>query len=151
MAISAFLAKTWQRWTQWTGLSRDGSPELIPEAPRFRVLVVSTDPDVAENIGLGLALSDHVQAVTSLDEALSSTRQLVPNVALVDIDDGQLNGIAVAAALRPLCGGGTIFVALSRSREHGLPEDFDFCIAPPAEPERWPRMLASVIRSEGSR
>lgn len=146
LTISTVLTRTWHRFIQWSGFSgTDDSAEPVPEASLFRVLVVSAESGVAEYFALGLALHDYLHAVDSLDQALSSARQLVPNVALVDIDDDRLDGVAVAAALRPLCGGGAIFIALSRNHEHGPPQGFDFCIAPPAEPEQWPLVLANVM------
>jgi two-component system CheB/CheR fusion protein len=115
-----------------------------PPAPRARrVLVIEDNVDAAEGLRLCLELEGHEVAVAHGGRAgLDQARESPPDVVLCDLGLPQMDGYAIAKALRdePRTRGAYL-VALSG---YGLPEDrrrsadagFDAHLTKPATPEQ---------------
>jgi signal transduction histidine kinase/CheY-like chemotaxis protein len=74
----------------------------IIEAPlRQRILVVDDNVDAAESLGTMLAYSGHdVRVAHGGLEALSAAREFAPNVMILDLGMPEMDGYAVARAVR---------------------------------------------------
>jgi len=70
-------------------------------APRQRILVVDDNVDAAESLGTMLAYSGHdVRVAHGGVEALSAAREFSPNVMILDLGMPEMDGYAVARAVR---------------------------------------------------
>jgi CheY-like chemotaxis protein len=68
---------------------------------RQRILVVDDNIDAAESLGTMLAYSGHdVRVAHGGVEALSTAREFVPNVMILDLGMPEMDGYAVARAVR---------------------------------------------------
>ncbi len=106
------------------------APQLQHNAPesaaepglRHRILVVDDNVDAAESLGTMLAYSGHdVRVAHGGAEALTAAREFSPNVMILDLGMPEMDGYAVARALRadPRFAS-TRLIALSG---YGQPED----------------------------
>jgi CheY-like chemotaxis protein/two-component sensor histidine kinase len=80
-------------------------PDCEPSAPRARtkrrILVADDNRDGAQSLALVLELAGHTVVVANSGrEALDRTRELRPELVLLDIGMPDMNGYAVASALR---------------------------------------------------
>src|ERR1700736_6481332 len=68
---------------------------------RQRILVVDDNVDAAESLGTMLAYSGHdVRVAHGGVEALSAAREFAPNVMILDLGMPEMEGYAVARAVR---------------------------------------------------
>jgi CheY-like chemotaxis protein len=68
---------------------------------RQRILVVDDNVDAAESLGTMLAYSGHdVRVAHGGVEALSTAREFAPNVMILDLGMPEMDGYAVARAVR---------------------------------------------------
>ena len=82
--------------------TRARSPgEAGPPALRHRILVVDDNVDAAESLGTMLAYSGHdVRVAHGGREALTAARDFAPNVMILDLGMPEMDGYAVARAVR---------------------------------------------------
>ncbi len=89
---------------------------------RHRILIVDDNVDAAESLGTMLAYSGHdVRVAHGGAEALTAAREFSPNVMILDLGMPEMDGYAVARAVRadPKIAA-TRLIALSG---YGQPED----------------------------
>jgi signal transduction histidine kinase len=73
----------------------------VEQGLRQRILVVDDNIDAAESLGTMLAYSGHdVRVAHGGVEALSTAREFVPNVMILDLGMPEMDGYAVARAVR---------------------------------------------------
>ena len=96
------------------------TPEM--EKKKMDILIVEDNADARESlVALLELLGHHVTAAESGFTALSSIRRSLPRLALVDIGLPDMDGLALARAIREVPGGDTIrLIALTG---YGSPED----------------------------
>lgn len=113
---------------------------MTPGAPR-RVLVVDDNRDAADTLALLLAFEGHhVDVVYRSTDALDRVAQQHPDVVFLDIGMPDMDGLAVARAIRAHHGKALRLIALTG---YGLPEDrartsaagFDAHLAKPVDVE----------------
>ena len=105
-----------------TPASTVAAPPAAPSTHARRVLVIEDNVDAAESLRLSLEIEGHEVAVAHAGpDGLERARELSPDVVLCDIGLPQMDGYAIAKALRsePRTRGAYL-VALSG---YGLPDD----------------------------
>ncbi len=121
------------------------------QASRRQVLVVDDDPVVAESMVVFLELEGHqVRSADSGDAALRVLTEFWPQVVLLDIGLPDMDGYAVAQAIRQLPGGDALKLvavsgygheeAMARSRQAG----FDRHLVKPVDPEKISALLMEI-------
>jgi PAS domain S-box-containing protein len=130
-------------------LAASAPPEL--PARRRRVLVADDNRDGAETLGLLLELAGHeVRIAHGGQAALAATRQLPPEIAIIDIGMPDLNGYELARAIRATdWGKSAVLVAITGwgqdgDKERAFEAGFDAHLTKPVDP----RVLESVLRSD---
>ena len=102
----------------------DAMPTQTPEMEKKKmdILIVEDNADARDSlVALLELLGHHVTAAESGVTALSSIRRSLPRLALVDIGLPDMDGLALARAIREVPGGDTIrLIALTG---YGSPED----------------------------
>jgi PAS domain S-box-containing protein len=143
-------------------LSPEQAPPPRPAAPpagkpgKLRILVVDDYADTAETLAVWLRLAGHdVMSAASGAKALESAARFRPHVILLDIGLPDMDGYAVAKALRQSAATRqAVLVALTG---YGQGEDlrnssaagFDHHFLKPAPPEELSSLLASVAARLG--
>jgi CheY-like chemotaxis protein len=125
-----------------------GARAVQPTAAPRRILIVENNEDAAETLRTLLDLSGHaVEVAGDGPSALAAAAAFRPDVVLCDIGlPGDMDGYAVAAALRKANGGTLHLVALTG---YGRPGDverarqvgFERHLTKPADPETIRRVL----------
>lgn len=118
-----------------------------------RVLVVEDNEDAAEALRMFLELVEHeVQVADSASVALRLTESWQPDVVLSDIGlPGEMDGYALARALRAVDGGGKLFlVALSgygreQDKERAREAGFDAHLTKPVDIHALEALLARPL------
>jgi CheY-like chemotaxis protein/anti-sigma regulatory factor (Ser/Thr protein kinase) len=130
-----------------------GAPERPPAAAQ-QVLIVEDNADAARTLADLLVIEGHVASIAPSGRAgIALARELTPDVVLCDIGLPDMDGYAVAQALRahpPLHA--TRLIALSgyaqpADRQRSLASGFDEHLAKPPELDR----LLALISAESSR
>ncbi len=113
-----------------------------------RVMLVDDDIDTVEALAALLALEAHVvQTATTACEALEKFPEFAPDVALIDLHLPEVDGFALARALRNMPRSmNTIFVAVTGSvstddRNASLNAGFDYHMSKPVDIEELTRVL----------
>jgi PAS domain S-box-containing protein len=128
--------------------------DQVPAGPRIRVLVVDDDAAVVESTALWLELEGHaVRTARTGPAALAQAREFRPDLVLLDIGLGGMDGYETAARLREIPGGERMSVvavtgygheeARARSRDAG----FDGHLVKPVDPAA----LADVLLAAAAR
>lgn len=130
----------------------EGSREAPGSTPR-RILIVEDNEDAADSLRRLLEIQGHsVQSAATGREGLEVARAFHPEVVLCDIQlRGDMDGFAVAAALRSDPDGSLYLIALTG---RGQPEDrertraagFDWHLTKPPSPTELTRLLAELPR-----
>ncbi len=116
----------------------------------LRVLVVDDDHDSAESLAFCLQLAGRqVRYATGGDEALALAETFSPHVALVDIFMPQLDGHALAAALRHRLGAGVMLVAVTGALKRVDLDAFDAHLMKPIDFQRLDALLAPPAARPG--
>lgn len=103
-------------------------------APSLRVLVVDDDPDAAESLAFCLQTDGRqVRYVTSGEDALTLAETFTPHVALIDVFMPQVDGHALAGALRARFGTGIVVVAVTGALKSVELDAFDFHLMKPID------------------
>jgi len=119
----------------------------VADQPGKRVLLVDDNEDAAAVTAALLESAGHtVCAVHTARAALAAAREFGPAVAILDIGLPDMDGYALAAALRTQCGSGLRLVALSGYGQRGDVEravaaGFDLHLTKPARMEELMRAL----------
>ncbi|HVO11249.1 MAG TPA: response regulator [Vicinamibacteria bacterium] len=128
-----------------------GSPPTAPgPEPGRRVLVIDDNEDAAESLRVMLQLHGHaVEVALSGADGLETARRFLPEVVLCDLGLPQLDGLAVAEAMRadPELRGARLIAITG----YGGPEDveralragFDTHLTKPADPVRLLELVAA--------
>lgn len=118
-------------------------------APSGGVLVIEDDPDSAQTLRMLLEFFGHrVSTASTGRKGLELAKRLQPRVVLCDIGLPDMDGYAVARALRGDPGiGPTFLVAMTgygrdEDRERAADAGFDRHLVKPADPEDLKRLLA---------
>lgn len=129
-------------------MSGPETPTAAPEAP-LRVLVIDDNRDAADSLALLLGLSGHaVKALYDGRTALSTLEDWPAHAVFIDIGMPDMNGWAVASALRQCHAGARMtLIALSgwgspQDVQRSLEAGFDLHLTKPALPERLDEALA---------
>jgi CheY-like chemotaxis protein/two-component sensor histidine kinase len=124
--------------------------DVAPAAQHLRVLVVDDNVDAAETLALVLRLQGHEAHVeTSARGALAAAPQFKPDAVFLDIGLPELDGYAVARALRAdATTAGALLVAVTgygtdRDRERARAEGFDEHLTKPADLAKINALLAT--------
>lgn len=139
----------------------DAGPPSVPQkavhtAPgSSRVIVADDNVDAAESLAMLLQIEGHeVQVAHDGLSALSIARAFRPHVAILDIGMPQLDGYAVARALRKEPWGADAMVIALTGRGHeedkrqAASAGFDVHLTKPVDPGRVASLIASVVRPE---
>jgi two-component system CheB/CheR fusion protein len=125
------------------------------EAPGCRVLLVEDNQDSADSLRTLLEIAGYtVQIAADGPAAVAAARTFRPEVVLCDIGlPGQMDGYAVAAALRKADGGRPYLIALTgygqpADRDHAREAGFDRHLTKPADPAALRRILQEVGRAD---
>jgi signal transduction histidine kinase/CheY-like chemotaxis protein len=90
-----------QRESKFDSANRSHLPDASSIAMRQRILVVDDNVDAAESLGTMLAYSGHdVRVAHGGVEALTAAREFSPNVMILDLGMPEMDGYAVARAVR---------------------------------------------------
>ncbi|HEX8757914.1 MAG TPA: ATP-binding protein [Steroidobacteraceae bacterium] len=137
------------------GASSVGSREEDTAPASRRVIVADDNADAAESLAMLLQVEGHdVQVAHDGLSALSLARALRPHVAILDIGMPQLDGYAVARALRKEPWGAEVLIIALTGR--GQEEDkrqaaaagFDVHLTKPVDPGRIASLIASRAQPE---
>jgi signal transduction histidine kinase/ActR/RegA family two-component response regulator len=117
-----------------------------------RVLVADDNRDAADGLGMVLQMQGHtVQVVHSGREALDAAKSFHPDVVLLDLGMPDLDGLAVARALRESPEGRrVVLVAVTgwgraEDRQRSIAAGFDAHLTKPVDPETLQALLSSPL------
>jgi CheY-like chemotaxis protein len=132
----------------------DRGPQRTCEGGRLRILVVDDNRDAADSLAMLLGLSGHeVQVAYDGQGALAAAARLRPHVALLDIGLPDMDGYAVARALRATPGLAPLKLYAvtgwghGEHRERALSAGFDDHLTKPVDPERLEDLIAADARA----
>jgi PAS domain S-box-containing protein len=127
-----------------------------PDCSGLRILVVDDNRDAADSLGMLLELSGHNVRVAHGGQAgIALARTFQPHVALVDLGMPEVDGHAVARALRaePWPDGLRLYALTGRGQEEdrrrALAAGFDEHLTKPVDPERLDTLLAAEAKRRG--
>lgn len=113
------------------------------EGSQQRVLVVDDDVDSAESLAFCLQLEGRkVRYATGGSEAIELAEAFAPHVALIDIFMPQLDGHALAAALRQRFGADLVIVAVTGALKSVALDGFDAHLMKPIDFRQLDALLA---------
>ena len=122
-----------------------------------RILLVEDNPDARATTAQSLRdLGYSVEVASNGHEALASAGRSMPEVVILDIGLPDIDGYAVAAALRQGTGGGSVvLIALSGyggtdPRRNASPHLFDDQLVKPAQPEALVRSIEGQLKRRRS-
>lgn len=124
---------------------------IVPDKPRFRILVVDDNPDSALSMAMMLSMMGHeTRTAHDGEAAVASAEEFRPQVVLLDIGLPKLNGYEVAQRIRKEEWGASMFlVAITgwgqdedrrRSEDVGM----NLHLVKPVEPSALDRVLAEL-------
>ena len=120
------------------------TPASLDDAapPMLRVLVVDDDLDAAESLAFCLELEGRkVRYVTSGEDALALAETFLPHFALIDVFMPDVDGHALAAALRKRFGKAIVVVAVTGALKSVELDAFDFHLMKPIDIKQLDELL----------
>jgi CheY-like chemotaxis protein len=119
-----------------------------PASPRRRVLVADDLFDAADSLALLLRLDGHeVYVAYDGEQALDAARQVLPEIALIDIDMPRLTGYDVARRIREQPWGASMYLiavtgwAQDHDLEVAAEAGFDVHVVKPVDPDTLKRVI----------
>ncbi|HEX8756177.1 MAG TPA: ATP-binding protein [Steroidobacteraceae bacterium] len=126
---------------------------VIPHGT-LRVLIADDNHDAADSMAMLVSMDGYeVRAVYDGRAALTAAETLRPDVALLDIGMPELDGYAVARAIRGQRGGvNTCLIALTGwgsqdDKRHALEAGFDTHLTKPVDPDQLRNLLRKQVRT----
>lgn len=114
-----------------------------------RILVIDDNQDAAQILGMVLEMSGHeVHLAYDGEQALAMARELLPEIALVDIGLPKLNGYGVAECIRAEpWGEKMVLIALTGwghedDKRRALAAGFNFHLTKPVDPDQVDALIA---------